>query len=396
VRTVFAYVVVSVLALAMVEGAVRAYEMSQAATSTEGVEGLLRSLPETKISGREIGNQFLVHNVALFKRLPDPEAVHSAFVGSSRSKVLRPARFGFADAVNGSGNSYNEISYGLLLQAEIIRLQFPNLRKIYVEAPVLMRRRDGLSMERDHQKYFPLLLSLMPLIDQLDQAKQTKAEIINYETNGGSPDSHLLHLVRYRSDLRLTNLYRRLIGADGSIPVYDDPWFKTVRPNGERIDLSAAMNANPLPPIAREHPKIQRLADIRSNFPWNGLFDLFAIWGKAHNIQIVFYQPPVRSDALEFEKEYGLDLHVEDLKRVSEKYHIPFIDLEREGLGFAEDWSLFSDEDHMETCTGSTLLLEAILQGETMFEEDGLLFPAISRRAVESASSQELASCNGK
>ncbi|MBB3744904.1 hypothetical protein FHX10_004429 [Rhizobium sp. BK591] len=395
-RTIFAYVVASLLALAVVEGAVRAYEMSQVAATAEGVEGLLQSLPEAKISGREIGNQFLIHNVALFKRFPNPEAVHTAFVGTSRSKVLRPARFGLADAVNGSGNSYSEISYGLLLQAEILRLQFPNLRKVYVEAPVLMRRRDGLVMERDHQKYFPLLHSLMPLIDQLDQAKQTKAEIINYGTYGGAPDSHLLHFVRYRSDLRLTNLYRRLIGADGSIPVYDDAWFKTVRTNGERIGLSAAMNASPSPPIAREHPKVQRLDDIRSNFPWDGLFDLFAIWGKTHHIQIVLYQPPVRSDVLEFEQEYGLDLHVEDLKRVSKKYQIPFIDLEREGLGFAEDWGLFSDEDHMETCTGSILLFEAILQGEAMFEQDGQLFPAISRRAAESASSQELASCNGK
>lgn len=156
------------------------------------------------------------------------------------------------------------------------------------------------------------------------------------------------------------------------------------------------MNASPSPPIAREHPKVQRLDDIRSNFPWDGLFDLFAIWGKTHHIQIVLYQPPVRSDVREFEQEYGLDLHGEDLKRVSKKYQIPFIDLEREGLGFAEDWGLFSDEDHMETCTGSILLFEAILQGEAMFEQDGQLFPAISRRAAESASSQELASCNGK
>lgn len=48
---IFVHVVASVLALAVVEGAVRA----DVATGTEGVEDLLQALAEAKISGREIG-----------------------------------------------------------------------------------------------------------------------------------------------------------------------------------------------------------------------------------------------------------------------------------------------------------------------------------------------------
>lgn len=119
----------------------------------------------TRIKGREIGNQMLVYNIALFSHHPDPESITSAFVGTSRSKVLRPQWFGLEGAANGSGNTYNEITYGALLQAEILRLRFPNIRTVYLEASLLLRRPDRLIVEEDHRKYLPLLESALPLRD---------------------------------------------------------------------------------------------------------------------------------------------------------------------------------------------------------------------------------------
>jgi hypothetical protein len=48
-----------------------------------------------------------------------------------------------------------------------------------------------------------------------------------------------------------------------------------------------------------------------------------------------------------------------------------------------QDWPLFSDEDHMGTCTGSALLVLALEQGLTDFMNSHELEPSISRAALD-------------
>ena len=371
-----------------------------AAAAPDSVAGLMRAMPEMRISGREVGNQMLVHNVALFSRHPLPLVVSKGYVGTSRSKVLRPGHFGIHQAVVGAGNTYNEVSYGLLAQAEILRLEFPNLKTVFVEASFLLRRPGRLIVEDDHRKYLPIIRSFEPLCRE---AKENAAclrvfgEIASAAANAGAMPATQSALLSGRSRIRLATLFGQATGKgiDEGIPVLEDPWFRTVDYNGERKDLPqrAIAPENQRPKLANDNVKVQRLREIAANKPWDGLYDLFGAWGREHGIQVVFFQPPVRSDLYAFQLEHGLQDHVADMERVSKAYGIPFIDLDRPELRYMEDWSLFSDEDHMDTCLGSGMLTLALDIGLEQFEADGTLEPSLPRATVEAQSRDRLAVC---
>ena len=84
----------------------------------------------------------------------------------------------------------------------------------------------------------------------------------------------------------------------------EEPYIKTLLANGERSNMPNQFRSEKdwLPPISESHVKVQRLRAIESWYPWDGLFDMFALWGIKNNVQIVFYQPPVRSDLYFFKK----------------------------------------------------------------------------------------------
>ena len=98
---------------------------------------------------------------------------------------------------------------------------------------------------------------------------------------------------------------------------------------------------------------------------------------------MVFFQPPVRSDLYSFQLEYGIDKHAADLESISKKYAFPFINLNKKNLGYMDDWSIFSDEDHMDTCIGSGLLTLALEEGYRKFSDGGELFPEIYRSDLQ-------------
>jgi hypothetical protein len=393
VRKIAMSVLAAMLSLALLEGCVRIYHAhrrSQALAVTP--ESLVLSLPQARIRGREIGSQMIVHNIALFARHPSPSAVQRAYAGTSRTKVLRPAWFGIEDAVNASGNSYNEVSYGLLMQLEAVRLQFGNVRTVYVESSLLLRRPAGLRLEEDHLKYVALLDALLPLRDELPGAEKFRQEVQSARDPGGGGTAKL-QFVSERSKIRITNALD--VEATRSLPVLEDKWIASLLPNGERASKPGPALSKPdqRPEIARDNIKVQRLREIPSWKPWDGLFDMVALWGRQHGIQIVLFQPPVRSDLYRYQVEYGLADHVEDLQRVARQYDVPFIDLNRPSLGFTEDWSLFADEDHMETCPGVILLQGGIEEGLRRFYESGDLLPSPTRSEVEHRYGKKLMTC---
>lgn len=343
------------------------------------VPDLMATFPHMHISGREVGNQAIAQNVALFSQYPRPESVISAYTGTSRSKILRPGLFGQPDTIVGAGNSYNEITYGLLLQAEILRLEFPNLKTMFVEASLLTRRPGRLIVEPDHLKYLPLLKSLAPLCPvggAVPGCEHVFSQLEELENQ--RPPFWRSELLRERANLRLSNV----LGLNkNDLEVKDDPLLRQLASNGERLGpvLPLREPKDFLPEVAQDNPKVQRLRDIPSSAPWDGLFDMIARWGSAHKIQIVFYQPPVRGDLYAFQQRFGLDAHVKDLHRVAEIYQVPFIDLDTVEAGFVSNWMLFSDEDHMGTCIGSGLLLTAVENGYKEFLSSGTLFPTVTR-----------------
>lgn len=375
--------VMVVVGFVCLEVVVRYRESLKQPDVMQSVPDLMAALPNMTISGREMGNQLLIQNVTLFSQYPDPEEVTSGYVGTSRSKVLRPSQFGLPHAVVGAGNTYNEITYGLLLQAEILRLKFPNLKRMYVESSLLLRRPGKLIVESDHLKYFPLLKALAPLCSKASDVpgcrevfaqagKLTNASSLNWKPE----------MRRHRSEFRFSSL---LPGSQESMPVKADPLLGKLEANGEKKGQFRALTekSEMLPEVTNDNVKVQRLRDISSNAPWDGLFDMFALWGRDHGIQIVLFQPPVRSDLYAYQIKYGLQQHVDDLLRVSTKYQIPFIDLDKPELGYMNDWSLFSDEDHMETCVGSGLLALALDAGANRFDQQHDLYPVIERFTLE-------------
>lgn len=363
------------------EVAVRYRESLKQPDVMQSASALMTALPNMTISGRELGNQLLIQNVALFGKYPDPAEVTSGYVGTSRSKVLRPSKFGVPDAVVGAGNTYNEITYGLLLQAEILRLKFPNLKRVYVEASFLLRRPGRLVVEPDHLKYLPLFKTLAPLcssdVPGCQQVFAEAAKLTNASMASWKPEMRW-----HRSEFRFSSLLPR---SQESMPVQADPLLGKLEANGEKKGQFKALTekAEMLPEVTNDNIKVQRLRDISSNAPWDGLFDMFALWGRDHGIQIVLFQPPVRSDLYAFQVKYGLQQHVDDLLRVSTKYQIPFIDLDKPELDYMKDWSLFSDEDHMEACVGSGLLVLALEAGANRFEQQHDLYPVLERSALE-------------
>lgn len=381
--------------VAMLEWGARLGEVKKPYALASSVPALMKELPSVRISGREIGNQMLVHNVALMSKHPAPLRVDTAYVGTSRTKVLRPVRWGHATAVNASGNTYNEISYGLLLQAEAARLQFPNLRKVYFESSMLLRRPSRLVLEPDHSKYLPLLESLLPLRDQLPAGDTFRAEVARAK-QAPQGSTRWLHLLDHRAEMRM---YRLLaIASETETPamaVWQDALFAQLDTSGQR---HAALGpriplARQAPEVTNDHIKVQRLREVAAWAPWDSLFDLVALWGREHGIEIVLFQPPVRSDLYRFKQAMGMPAHVADLERVARKYNVPFIDLNRLGLGYMEDWSIFSDEDHLETCVGVVLLQSALDAGTDEFKRTGNLLPIVRRERLEREFAARLADC---
>lgn len=354
---------------------------------------LMRILPLSNIEGRENGNQMLVQNVALFSQNRNPQQITSGYVGTSRSKVLRPSLIGLQNTILGAGNSYNEITYGLLLQAEIIRLTFPNVKRVYFETSFLLRRPSRLILEEDHRKYLPLLSSLSPLCDKNKDNSGCLPVFEAVERLKNSNDLEFRSaLLAKRSILRVSTLWSK---SNAAIKVVDDPLLLSLSLNGERRNLpkERIAGADLAKVVTNESAKIQSIRDISTYGTGDSLFKMIALWGQEHDIQVVFFQPPVRPDYYQFEVQYGLKEHLAGIASISNEYKIPFINLDQPGLGFMEDASLFSDEDHMDTCWGSGLLTLAIDRGFRQYENQGDLMPRVSREAIKSDGEKLRAVC---
>lgn len=382
-------------AIVAVELAVRWNKQAAARTIDMSAQQVFEDLPLTQVSGRELSHQMLVQNTALFSRHPNPKSVTRAYLGTSRTKVLRPEWMGESDSVVAGGNSYNEISYGLILQAELLKRQFPNLQVIFVEASLLLRRPDSLAVEEDHRKYLPLLRDVIPYRADLPGAEEARmtdwVRALRRLESGAGPLGKI-QLSQVRQNLRLTNLFwEQETGA--SLPVSKDPFLATLQANGERKSAPVSAPSNSGVEITQDNTKVQRLRHIPSTYPWDGLFDVLPLWAKRKGLRLVLFQPPVRADLLRFQVNHGLALHVQDMERVAREHRVPFIDLNRAELGYTGLGPMFSDEDHLETCEGAKLLMAALWLGYEQFSERAELFPRVPVDAASIRATQVKAAC---
>lgn len=145
---------------------------------------------------REKESRFIIHNLALMIKLKAKGTLPEiAVLGSSRAKPIALEYFGKLNSVNLASNSYNEMPYGLLVQAELAKKYLPTLETFLVEASFLLRRPKGISTEKDHQKY---AFALRQLADEFPSWVH-KAEI------AGSPNlASWRELISTRDHFRLS------------------------------------------------------------------------------------------------------------------------------------------------------------------------------------------------
>ena len=357
-------------------------------------EEMLNLLANATISDREIDNQFIIHNTALFAKYPLKNDINRAYIGTSRSKMLRPSWYGGVDSINASNNSYNEITYGLLLQAELVRIQFPNLREVFVESSMLLRRPNRLIVENDHKKYLSILKEVVVYSEKTADAPISNETVLKDAEKINWNESLFF---KERKNFYFSNFLNvRKDESDKQLLASEQPYIASLSINGERI---GPMNfqrepKDQLPAVVESNVKVQRLKDILDWYPWDGLFEIFALWGKANNVQVIFYQPPVRSDLYEYQLKYGMQKHRDDLIEIATKYEIPFIDFNKPELGFSERWDLFADEDHLETCLGVAYYLRGLELGYDDFKRSRSIVNDISIERVAKEASLLLKKCN--
>jgi hypothetical protein len=176
------------------------------------------------------------------------------------------------------------------------------------------------------------------------------------------------------------------------MPISETELFQQLDENGVQLEAfsrdvpsnaEARLNS---PKIQADDPKITRLVDIKSRYPWDEQFTALADWAKVKGVTLVFFQPPVRSDFYAFQVQYGLEMHRQDIAQLAQASGFPFIDLNMRSLQYASDWSLFSDADHLGSCKGRYVYAAALQLGFNRWQAQGKrLQPVTLPEAIEHA-----------
>jgi len=266
-------VVLTVLSTAFVVGGVeflvRAQSIEEEGRS-DSTEGFSRIANEP-ISSRELDNRFIKHNIHLLQTLKDKENYDVALIGTSRTKVLSSSRFGHMNYFNSAGNSYNEITYGLLVEAEALYEHLPRLTKIYVEASMLLRRPgpSEYTVEKDHLTYLPIL-KRFSLIRSGFPGVGFKS-FLNRKSGTG------LYLKLF--DERDKYIASSLLFGDQEVApelISSSKVFDDITGFGEYKSNFSFENSDPKAVINIGNPKVQRIKDVASYESFDYLFEMIA------------------------------------------------------------------------------------------------------------------------
>lgn len=362
-RVVYMTLLATLLLLAGLEAAARFAQIGVGVSDVFNVSNDFERIVREPLARREKNNKFIKHNIYLLKNLEHPGSFRVALLGTSRTKALSPSRFGYKGYFNAGGNSYNEMTYGLLVDAEALYAYLPNLDKIYVEASLLQRRPPApqFIVEEDHKTYLHILKRFV------DERRRLQGAGFELFLDSGQLTDFKFVLFEDRHKYILSKLLQE--GGEESVAfeyIDDSSVFNNINSFGERLRDYDYENNNLKPAISSEHPKVQRLKDIPSNSPYDQVFAMLALWGEKRGVEVVFFQPPVRSDLQSFQMLYGLELHNSMLLDLSLKYGVKVINMNFQGNGYSERWNIFSDEDHLTTCLGNASLLSALEYGESI------------------------------
>lgn len=303
---------------------------------------------------REINSRFIISNIIhfnkLFEKKISPEIV---FIGTSRTKVLTPHQHFQKNALVVGGNSYNEITWGLLLEAEALRILSPEIKTFWFEASFLLRRPGQLSVSDDHRKYTFLIKSLMnsnPKFGDLLPDLKTKS---------------LRYSLLKQNNWQLVKVFKKntplyQVFKSKKIKTYsDNTEVKKINEFGEQNNTSLSFG---IQPINTDSIKILRLQNSAENIPGDRLFEAIILWAQTHKIKVGFYIPPITSTLVKAQEPYGLQKHISDLIHLSKTKNVQLVNFMDETLDWTQNSLLFADEDHLATCIGSYSLTSALLQ----------------------------------
>ena len=372
-------IVVTLLLLVIVEAFLRVSVNDPLVNPFVAKTNLYQEILNAPLQEKEKDNRFIKHNIFLLEKLEHKDKISLGFVGTSRTKVLQPNRFGIVNAFNSASNSYNEITYGLLLEAIVLRNYLPNLKKIYVESSLLLRRpaAPNYIVEKEHQIYRPLLRSLFSLRKSFPQFE-------SFQTFVAGNKNKKFELMIFTEANRLTIAELLGIGeSSASLNVGQASVLKKLNTLGEYKAELSFKNDSPKPAINVDNPRVSRIKEVMTFKPFDYLFEMFTAWSKDENIEIVFFQPPVRSDMQSFQYKYGLEYHNSQLKIMAEEKSVKVVNLNFKGTGYSEEWEIFSDEDHLGTCIGNAIFFTALLHGEQEIDESGNFYQEVSKSDVQ-------------
>jgi hypothetical protein len=394
----------TVVAIACAESLARAYlpdrnfHIAESPTTAETIQ----TLANASVAGREIDNRFTVTNIAKLSRHPHPDSITTAFLGTSRTKVLHPELINWQNAVVSAGNSYNEISYSYLIEASFLKQQFPNLKYVFVETSLLNRQEPppAFIVSPDHRKYLPFLVSLQKELAKTPSAKGIATLLAQQEAQSKSLKNGLnSSLFTQRDRFRISTLLE-LNETQQTHLASETEVFQQLNENGVQIQRSltdgpsneeARLNS---PKIQADDPKITRLTHIKSYYPWDEQFTALVDWAKVKGVTLVFFQPPVRSDFYAFQVQYGIEMHRQAMIELAQDKQVPFIDLNVRSLNYIDDWSLFSDADHMGSCKSLYLYPLALQLGLERWQSQGQLLPSVSLQETTRATKQLKTACS--
>jgi hypothetical protein len=382
--------------------------LSQPTAEAPAPAEIIQTLANSTLSGRELDNRYTISNIAKLARHPQPQTITTAFLGTSRTKLLNPELIGWQNAVISAGNSYNEISYSYLIEAAFLKEEFPNLKYLFVETSLLNRQEPSPAfiMASDHRKYLPFLVSLEKELSATPSAKgiaqllaQQKEQSSGFFSQGQLSGQLSSELFKQKDQFKLSTL----LGVNETqqkMPVSETELFKQLNENGVQNEaFSRDVPANEQarltsPEVQADDPKITRLVDIKSRYPWDEQFTALADWAKVKGVTLVFFQPPVRSDFYAFQEQYGLEMHRQDIAELAKDRGFPFVDLNARSLHYANDWSLFSDADHLGSCKGRYVYATALQMGFERWQSQGELLPTVDLQEAVNATEQLKTACS--
>lgn len=344
-KKLFLIIFTTVISISLFEVAVRlTLEPNQAETGD--LHRILDRIP----SQRELENRYSVYNYIKALEHPNKDQIKILMLGTSRTKILKPSLIEQENVFIAGGNSYGETSHSFLIDLIVLTDIFPNIEKVFVETSLLTRHKPDEDWIEEHHHFYPYLALKHVKSLNLPSLEKILEKLIA-KTKKSQKTQELIIYSR-RNKLRLSNFFNEKPSGYNDSKIY-----KNLDLNGEEKSDYKLYSKTFEENIDSKHIKVQRLTKFKNFNEMDHQFVEVELYAKAKGIELVFFQPPVRSDLFTYQKENGLEVHI---KNINSSLSSLFLDFNLEVTEFGSSWELFGDHDHLTTKRGNVLFLTGL------------------------------------